>query len=353
MRRYLYLLATDQDNKGIAQFVKFILKVCSYVYGIIVQIRNFLYDQGVLKSYSIGVPVISVGNITMGGSGKTPLVIFLARQLQASGFKPVILIRGYGSNSADEGVSDEVILLNAVLKGVPILQGPDRVENAKGFLKKDHCDVFILDDGFQHRKIHRDINIVTVDLCNPFGNGHLIPRGILREPIKALRRGDLIVLTRTDLASDQKEPVKNKIMGIHPKAVLVETMHRPVQFVDLKDLNTYEAVLFKDKTALAFCAIGNPDGFAGTLKEIGIELQDMVVYEDHHVYTETDVDHLIIQGKKEGVDALITTAKDAVKLKPYLHKITNPLKIFYLEISIEVTYGQENLDHRIDSLLRH
>ncbi|MGE0267716.1 MAG: tetraacyldisaccharide 4'-kinase [Candidatus Omnitrophota bacterium] len=352
MRRYIYSLATDQSNRGIDRIFKVILRGCSLLYKIAVNLRNILYDRGLFASYNVGVPVISIGNITMGGSGKTPLVIFMAQWLQSHGFKPVVLIRGYMNDATKDTISDEVKLLNKTLKDVVILQDPDRVASARRFLKEDSCDVFILDDGFQHRKIHRDLNIVAVDMSNPFGNDALIPRGILREPLGAFRRSDMIVFTRSDLGQQNIDSVKSRIMGINPRIEFFETVHRPVGFIDLKDCKSYDVSVLKGISALAFCAIGNPDGFKGTLKQTGLKIFGFEIYEDHHIYTESDIHRLVSQCKKLGTTALVTTSKDAVKLQTYLDKIPDQIRILYLEITIEVTHGQEQFNHRINRLLQ-
>lgn len=352
MRRYIYSLMTDQSSRVPDRMIKIVLKACSYLYWIAINLRNIFYDRGLFASYNVGVPVISIGNITMGGVGKTPFVIFLARWLQNNGFKPVILIRGYMNGSVRGASSDEVKLLEKMLKGVVVLQGPDRVANARQYLKENKCDVFVLDDGFQHRKIHRDLNIVAVDMSNPFGNNELLPRGILREPLRALSRSDMVVFTRSDLGKSKIAAVKSRITGINPDIEFIETVHHPVGFVDLRDFKMQEVSVLKGESVLAFCAIGNPDGFKGTLEQTGIVLADIKIYEDHYSYTESDIHYLVKECERVGAGALVTTSKDAVKLQPYLDKVTGQVRVFYLEITIEVVHGQEQFNHRIRSLLQ-
>lgn len=351
MRRYFYSLAMDQRTGGVDPIIKFILKLLSHIYRIAVNFRNFLYEHGILKSYAIGIPVISIGNITMGGSGKTPLVIFFAQWLVEQGFKPVILIRGYMADRTKG--SDEVKLFKSKLKNVDVVQGADRVKNAREYLKGQPCDMFILDDGFQHRKISRDLNIVALDMTNPFGNGELIPRGILREPPKSLKRSDVVILTRTDLGKDNITRTKDTIARINPRADIIETIHKPLQFVDLKDSKAYDLSILKGKSILAFCGIGNPAGFEGTLRKLGINIMKFEIFDDHYSFGEPDIQRLIKMSKDLNVAALVTTPKDAVKLKPYLNYDTDLTQFFYLDITIEVTSGQERLFHRIHHLLYH
>lgn len=353
MRRYFYSLAMDQRAGGLDRGIQFILKWLSYLYRMAVNFRNILYDRGLIKSYNIGIPVISIGNITMGGSGKTPLVIFLAQWLIEQGFKPVILIRGYMAERTKGYHSDEVKMLNSKLKNIDVVQGPDRVKNAQEYLKSHHCDIFILDDGFQHRKINRDLNIVALDMINPFGNGELIPRGILREPTTSLKRSDVVILTRTDLGKDKINLTKDTITRINPRADIIEAIHKPVQFVDLKDAKAHEPSILKGKNILAFCAIGNPAGFEGSLRKLGINISSFEIFEDHYSFTDSDIQRLLKMSKDLNVAALVTTSKDAVKLQPYLNHVTHQIQFFYLDITIEVTSGQERLFHRIHHLLQH
>lgn len=352
MKRYIYLLATDQRNAAFDQGIKIILKGLSFLYGAVINLRNILYDLNVFKAYNIGVPVISIGNITMGGAGKTPLVIFFAQSLLERGFKPVILIRGYMGAEGKGQASDEVSLLKAKLGSVDVLPGADRIENAKRYLQNNRCDVFILDDGFQHRKISRDLNILAVDATNPFGNGALIPRGILREPLSGLSRSDMVILTRSDLGRDKIAAVKNTVKQKNPNAETIETVHRPVKFVDVKRGEESRLSALRGKAVLAFCAIGNPAGFEATLKGLDVDVRDLEIFPDHHAFAPDDIERLEKKCAELGVTAMVTTAKDAVKLQEHINKMKDQIKWFYLDIMIEVSQGHEQIVRRVDSLLR-
>src|SRR5438876_5539483 len=173
------------------------LSVASGPYGSAVHLRNWCYDRGWLPTHRPPVPVISVGNLTAGGTGKTPCVEYLARFLQARGLRPAVLSRGYRGNGRP---NDEALILEANLPDVPHLQGKDRVTRASQAVRVFGADVLILDDGFQHRRLRRDLDLVLIDAMNPWGHGRLLPRGLLREPISSLRRADAVIVTRLDQA---------------------------------------------------------------------------------------------------------------------------------------------------------
>lgn len=231
MKRFIYLVATDQIKGGAVLAVKPMLWVLSRIYLALIVLRKIFYKIGIFRCHRLSVPVISVGNLTMGGVGKTPLVEFIAQTLKKKEIRPVILMRGYmqGDTSGRSQNSDEATMLRSILADIPVLIGADRVKNAKEFIKKNKADVFLLDDGFQHWRLSRDIDIVAIDTTDPWGNGDVLPRGILREPRTALGRADIFVLTKTDLAAKQLETLKTELRAIHPKALIVETVHKPVQ----------------------------------------------------------------------------------------------------------------------------
>src|SRR3989344_3685960 len=192
MRKYFYSLMTDRIHTPVAKAIQGVLWLFSILYGVVVRALVLIYKFRLAPSCRLGKPVISIGNITLGGVGKTPLVECVVRFLKDKGLEPVVLIRGYG---ADKQVgSDEAKLLEESLPGIPVLVGANRVKNARDFLTRNAADVFVLDDGFQHWRLRRDLDIVAINATNPFGNRHLLPRGILREPLSALRRADIFVL---------------------------------------------------------------------------------------------------------------------------------------------------------------
>lgn len=300
------------------------------IYGRVMDVRNALYDRGTFKSYPLGRRTISVGNLTTGGTGKTPLVAYIAKTLLESGEKPCILTRGYGRKDAKRRVlvsdgkkvlvdaeigGDEPVELARKLNGeVVIVADPDRVAAAKWALSEFDISSFILDDGFQHRRAQRDLDIVCIDATNPFGNGRILPAGSLRESLTGLRRADAIVLTRSDQAGNLDEIEEN----IRKRNRTVPMFKARTTLLGFAELNEFQAdmrsVQSLNKPFFAFTGIGRPEQFFASIKKNGISLSGDRSFADHHRFTQADVAALEDEAKLHRVEALITTAKDAVKL---------------------------------------
>lgn len=255
-------------------------------------------------------PVISVGNISVGGTGKTPLVVKLLSDLKSWGYRPAVLIRGYRSES---GFSDEAALLMQYHPDVPIGTGADRAASARDMLSKHKIDVFILDDGFQHWALHRDLDIVCVDGTSPWAGGHLLPHGRLREPKSALRRAGLIVVTRLELIDDKKRQALFAELGdiVDSDALLASSFASAVR--NWKTGHTLMPAQLKGKKMIVLSAVGRPQAFEDGLKRMGVDVLPLR-FRDHHYYKETDLKKIEDLAKKENAD-VITTEKDLVKLE--------------------------------------
>jgi tetraacyldisaccharide 4'-kinase len=314
----------------------------SMLYGAIVNARALLYEKGFFKSHDLGAPTISVGNITVGGTGKTPLVAFAAEVLAEKGEKVCILTRGYKRENESERVlvSDgEKILVDAAQAGdepselarkllgkAAVLADADRAEAGKWARENLGTTAFVLDDAFQHRKVKRDLDIVCVDATNPFGNRKLMPAGILREPLRNLRRADAIVITRANLV-DKKQiaDLKTEISKYTPKAKIFISENKTADLIDLKEFHakTQSSQRERKLTAhhlsltvnLPFCALGNPDAFFEQLRREGFDLVSAKTFPDHYFYTQKDIIELEKTAGQMGAQNLLTTAKDAVKLR--------------------------------------
>ncbi|MCA9398389.1 MAG: tetraacyldisaccharide 4'-kinase, partial [Candidatus Omnitrophica bacterium] len=248
--------------------------------------------------------------------------------------------------------SDEVQLLEEALLGVPILEGKNRYDNAKKTLKQGHVDAFVMDDGFQHRRLKRDLNIVVVDALNPWGNRQMIPRGILREPLRSLKRADVIILTKVDLAQNVL-PLKQEIQRIHPQAVVCETMHHPFAVHSLRSKERLEPSFLKGRKVCAISGIGNPDSFDKTLLALEADVHKHFIFEDHHIYTQTDVERIVNYALKNGVIYVITTQKDLPKLKPFIQTFGLKLNLLVLEIQFAFITGEEQFLERVNHLFQH
>lgn len=284
--------------------------------------------------------VISVGNITVGGTGKTPSAIAIAEEAKKRGFSPIILTRGYKGRakgpcfvtpSLHHSIApsllygDEPVLMAERLKDVPIVKCSDRYEGGMFALQhlSTHSPIlFILDDGFQHWKLHRDIDVVLIDGLNPFGNRRMLPIGPMREPLNELKRADIFVVTKT-----KNKALSDELRDINPEAPVYFSEHRIHKVRDM-DGNEYPIEMLKDKKVYAFCGIANPDSFRHTVLSIAGEARGFRAYRDHYKYTKTDIDYLKKQYKDLTCDFLVTTEKDMVKLK----ELNLPEKILCIEI---------------------
>jgi tetraacyldisaccharide 4'-kinase len=293
-----------------------------WLYAQIGNIRNSLFEKGLLKTYPLGAPTISVGNITMGGTGKTPLVAYISKILADSGKKVCILSRGYGRESTGRIlVSDgESVLSNAreagdepfelaqkLLGKAIIIADADRISAAAWANEKFDIDVFVLDDAFQHRRAQRDLDIVCIDATNPFGKGI---KNLLRESPKNLRRADAVVITRADLCEDVDD-LRLLLAHFCPKNIF--TSRNKISRIS-PIAGDGASVGLEGKKVLAFCAIGNPASFFAQLRLAGSNLVAEKAFRDHHYYGQTDVLELEKTARESGAEVMLTTVKDAGKL---------------------------------------
>jgi tetraacyldisaccharide 4'-kinase len=311
-----------------------------------VRLRNVAYQRGWLRSERVGAPVVSVGNLTVGGTGKTPFVEYIARFYRALDRRVAILSRGYGGAG---GRNDEALVLEENLPDVPHLQGADRVVLARAAIDELESEVLVLDDGFQHRRLARDVDVVLIDATVPWGHGYLLPRGLLREPPSSLRRANVVVLTRCDqIPTEQRERLRRAINRIAPHVLLVETTHRPVELGNSEGENVPLDVL-RDGPVAAFCGIGNPEGFRRSLLDLDARLEELRVYPDHHAYGREDVEELCRWASQLPIGTtIVTTQKDSVKLR--LSRLSDR-SLWWLRIRLRVESGQDALEERLRSVL--
>lgn len=289
-----------------------VLRPASLLYALAMRLRNRWYDRGGSRVARVGVPVVSVGNITTGGTGKTPLVIEVCRRLSSAGLRPAVVSRGYRAGPG--GQADELLLLRRRLPDVPCVADPDRVAGARRAVHEHGANVIVLDDGFQHRRIGRDLDIVVVDATCPFGYGYVLPRGLLREPLSGLRRASLIVISRVDqVDAPSLQRLESALDAFAPGVPRVRAVHRPAGLVRLDGV---ESPLSPADLGPSYCfaAIGNPGSFRQTVASLGIDIAGVQWFSDHHHYREGDLAALQDAAQRIGAAALLTTEKDAVKL---------------------------------------
>jgi tetraacyldisaccharide 4'-kinase len=327
-------------------FAPTVLPPLGVLYGAITRARTAFYERGLFRAFELNKPVISVGNITTGGTGKTPLVEWVARKLAREGQKVCILTRGYGrANSSHRIVvsdadtvlatadraGDEALLLAEHLRGVAVvISDADRVAAGRWALRRFDIDVFVLDDAFQHLRLRRDLNIVTIDATNPWGGGHLLPYGRLREPLSSLRRADCIVLTRTEQVMDTVD-IADRLGRLSGNRPVFLSQMRARGFSLLGKAGP--SGNFLENPVLAFCGIGNPEAFFHGLRNQGYQLALTRAFSDHHFYNQQDLDALLREAKRLGVRNLVTTPKDAVKLTSF--DLDIPCYVLDLEIVVE------------------
>src|SRR5437868_9396947 len=326
---------------------KLALTPLSVIYGLGVKTRNALYRRRILRALQVDAPVISVGNLTVGGTGKTPLVEWIANQLAQSGLRVTVLTRGYRRKSSgrvvvsdgsvvrsnvDEACVEPFLLAQKLSGRAAVICDTDRAAAASWAIEYLKTDVFILDDAFQHQRITRDLNILTIDASRPWGNGKLLPKGRLREPITELSRADCVVITRA-VDSKQLNELRNEIETKWPG---MPTFVCSIEFAGLRKLeklnSSPEVSTIRETPVAAFCGIGNPESFFSLVRGAGYQLKETWAFRDHYKYKQADIDRVANHAAQSGAQAVLTTAKDAVKLKSF----SFALPCYVVEIAIQI-----------------
>lgn len=348
---YLYNLATDKYKGFVPGLLKFFLFLLSLIYGFFVKLLVFFCR---LNAYSPDCKVISVGNITLGGTGKTTLVEYIATYLKNKGHKIAVISRGYkrkvtGQASQDtsyEAMGDEPFMLMKSLGDVPVIVDADRIRGIRQALDEYKVDTVIFDDGFQQWKIKKDLEIVTIDAANPFGNRQLIPRGILREGLSSLGRADIFVINKAGSNPDIKR-LNEELKNLNPRALTITSTHKPLGFYDIsKPAESMNLNLLKGKTVTIFSGIGDPDSFEALIKGLGINIGLSFRFNDHHSYTKEDLDMMFKNCRQKNIDTAITTQKDAARLHGLL-KENGGIHILILRIGLVVLKNEHEFHNRL------
>jgi len=325
----------------------------SKTYELLLDGRRLIYSS-LRKQRRLPVKVISLGNLTLGGTGKTPAVIEIAKEATRRDFAPCILTRGYKGRAKGicfisrgngplinvKEAGDEPYLMAERLKGVPIIKGKNRYKSGIYAIENlyakhqtpDSNPLFILDDGFQHWGLYRDIDILLIDATNPFGNGKLFPEGILREPLKAMSRAHIIVMTKTDMVCNEVMKALSLTIKEHnPDAALYTSFYKPIALVDISG-KTKGVELLKNTSIYAFAGIANPQHFKALLSSIGANIAGFKIFKDHYLYKQADIDR--IKNEASGLE-IITTEKDLVRLKG----LGLPQNLYALRIEFSIHEG--------------
>ena len=358
---YLETVISEKRRGFPASIVRLALLPISWVVRAATKSRRLLYSRGVLRTRHLPCKVISVGNIVAGGAGKTPAVMLVADVIrQQMGLSVAILSRGYGGEARGPAVvsdgrnilmdpkaaGDEPYLLGRNLEGVPILIGKDRLETGLLAIRRWNCRVAVLDDGFQYLRLGRDVNIVVVDATKPFGLGHLLPRGYLREPVSALAYADLIILTRTDQCDDIVS-VRHRLFEIAPSVPVFESVHDPDTLSLLGTDRELELDFLRGKKVLAVCGIANPVSFARTLESLEASDVNLLAFPDHYEFPPVSIRLIKRKLAEAEADVVVTTEKDAVKLEGILDLPVLSLSVKLRLVGPEAEQFAEVLTKRI------
>jgi tetraacyldisaccharide 4'-kinase len=353
----------------VAAALRGVLAIAELPYTWAVRARNRGYESGRYAVHRApdGVPVISVGNLSLGGTGKTPMVEWIVGRILAQGKRPGIISRGYGGRG---GPNDEARELAWKLPSVPHEQNPDRVAAARRAVRERGCQVLVLDDAFQHRRIARDLDIVLLDALEPFGFEHVFPRGTLREPIDGLARADVVALSRADLlTADERAAIRSRAAQLAPKALWVEAIHAPLELVSAGNLpsttrctqqegrgrapcthgrgegiSSQLLETLRGRRVLAFCGLGNPAGFRHTLETCGYDVVAFHEFPDHHAYSPADLEVLATAAGNCEAEALVCTQKDLVKIG--LDRLGDR-SLWAIRVGIEFLAGREEFERKL------
>jgi len=360
----------DQNQPGAVRLLLALLWCLSKVFQVVVSLRYLLYEIGVLRRFPLGCQVISIGNVTAGGTGKTPVTEIFARELTKAGRKVAILSRGYRRKEApwwqrifkdviekpvvvsdgrqilvDAATGgDEPYMLAANLPGVCVLVDRNRVKSGRYAISRYGCDTLILDDGFQYQRLKHSHEVVLVDSTNPIGNGHMLPRGILREPAKHLARADVVFITK---CSGDQSDIRRLVQRYNPRAEIIECRHAPRLLKDVWSREELPLDWLKGKTLTTLSGIAVPQGFEDSLRKLGARVIWCERYADHHRYDSSEIIFALNKTADLHADALITTEKDAVRF-PRLE--TTPVPCYYLRVDIEILKGAENFTAAVDHI---
>ena len=369
-QRMLKVISKETRGKR-ASCLRGLLRGLSVLFYVLVQMRLWLYKHRIVRARTLGCQVISVGNVTVGGTGKTPIVETFARSLQQKGRNVAILSRGYKSRKTplwekllkrkewlprvvsdgkrlllnSDMAGDEPFMLASNLHNVAVVVDKDRVKAGKHAIRKLSCDTLVLDDGFQYLKLQNRLDIVLVDYTNPFGYGNVLPRGLLREPARNIKRAGFIFITKCP--PEGAPELKAKLRELNPHAEISECRHTSKYLQNVYTKERLELDALRGKKVSAISGIAVPESFENGLRKLGAEIVHSAQYADHHRYTQQEIIETINQAKEAGAEMILTTEKDAVRF-PLVERCDLP--IIYLRVEIEMLSGSEAFNDWIDRI---
>lgn len=365
MDRLFWQEIVEGERAGtLSRLARFLLSLSALLYTLAVRLRNLAYNLNLLPVQRLPCPVISVGNIVVGGTGKSPLVHLLAGELRESGKRVAVLSRGYGATDqaspfprlvADgervlltaREAGDEPAMLARALRSVVVFADPDRARSGRMAVERFGVELLILDDGFQHRRVARDVNILLLDCSRPFGNGRLLPAGPLREPWKAIARADIIILTRCDQKPDAG--LLGRIARLNADAAVFTATHRARRLIEIPSGKSVELDFLDGKRIASFSGIARPRDFERLLAGSGATLVYRRAFDDHHYFDTEEMEEIVALAQSSRAEAVVTTAKDATRIPP---SFSSPLPFFSLEIEMRIGAGKDKLLESVLNLLK-
>jgi tetraacyldisaccharide 4'-kinase len=325
------------------------LQTGSLAYRVAVGLRNAAYDRGWVRSVQLPCTVVSVGNLTVGGTGKTACVELVARKLLGMGRRVAVLSRGYGGTRT--APADEPQLLARHLDGVPVLVGARRDQTGRSAASAFGADTVILDDGFQHRRVKRDCEIVLVSSRMPLGGWALLPRGPMREPLESLARAEIVIITKADEALEKLAALRERLRGLARQALVATAVHEPVGLLDVGTGSRGEPSRLSGMRVALVSSIGDPEGFEATVRRLQASVLWHEAFPDHHRYTSADWQRIVERSARERPEAILTTEKDWVRLTPFpIPHSPFPIPLWVLEIQMKLHSGEAELDARLAGL---
>ena len=374
LQTYFITLVHSKKVDGIClNALMAVLHVFSWVYRLLVNLKLTLYKTGVLKRQKLDCFVISLGNVTVGGTGKTPTAQRLARSICELGYRVVILNRGYRAKwHGDVGIvsdgehlhmdaaeaGDEAFMLAKHLPNVPVLIGAERAVTGRYAMEHFGAEVVILDDGYQHWQLKRDVDILLVDAVNVFGNEHILPRGTLREPMSHISRADVCLLTKVDQAAEgSREHIRETVHLYNEKALIVESIHQPrclmplAEWLDDISGPGVQVSKIRGRRIMAVSAIGNPASFEQTLSDLGAIIIESLRYPDHHDYTVREMQDVLRQAGAQGAEAIVITEKDAVKIPPEVTQAELTIPVYVICVEVTFQSGAEEFQRMLEEKL--
>ncbi|MBO7543418.1 tetraacyldisaccharide 4'-kinase [bacterium] len=371
-------LVSGQDRTWRRYLIWPLLLAAGKIYGAVIKLRNRLYEKGYKKRYWPGCHVISVGNITVGGTGKTPVVAMLSRALSKGGRKVAIVSRGYKSHSpslrfrlkhkefsnktkvvcdgkelllSPKIAGDEPYMLAQELKNVIVVTDPDRVRGARYAMREFGVDTIILDDGMQHMRLRRQNDIVLIDANCPFGYGRILPAGLLREPLEGLKRADHIFITKAENLTEEKyQELVDEIRLYNQEADILTCQYEPEKLISVHTEKESPVSLLKDLPIMVVTGIAQPDGFVKILEKQGANVVCKRFFPDHHRFRRYEIEEIYETAKNFGAQAVLVTEKDAVRFSKHAGQEMSPPPVYYLKVALAIKKGEENFVHMVEEI---